>query len=84
MKSVAPQTTMRELHQLFAKGDFNGYPEVSEGKLLGIVSKFDFLNRFAFTRSSLIPRSNELMDETIDEGMTEDSLPLTPPPSCST
>ena len=35
------QTTMRELEALFEKHDFNSFPVVEEGKMLGIVSKID-------------------------------------------
>ena len=41
--TVTRQTTMRELEALFEKHDFNSFPVVEEGKMLGIVTKFDFL-----------------------------------------
>ena len=69
---------MRELHQLFAEDDFNGYPVVSDGKLLGVVSKFDFLNCFAFTPVSLIPRYNDLMDKTVADVMTREFVSASP------
>jgi len=47
--TVSRQTTMRELAALFEKHDFNAFPVVEDGKLLGIISKFDFLCAFAFT-----------------------------------
>jgi CBS domain-containing protein len=56
VKTASPEMTMRSLQELFAADDFNGYPVVRNGKLLGIVSKFNFLNCFAYTPSSLIPR----------------------------
>ena len=45
VKTVTRQTTMRELEALFEKHDFNSSPVLEEGKMLGIVSKFDFLSR---------------------------------------
>jgi CBS-domain-containing membrane protein len=36
--TVKRQTTMRELTALFEKYDFNAFPVVEEGKLLGIIS----------------------------------------------
>ncbi len=51
--TVKRQTTMRELAALFEKHDFNSFPVVEDGKLLGIISKFDFLHAFAFTTSNL-------------------------------
>jgi CBS domain-containing protein len=59
--TVNRQTTMRELAGLFEKHDFNAFPVVEEGKLLGIISKFDFLRAFAFTTSQVVPHYNELM-----------------------
>ena len=41
--TVTRQTIMRELEALFEKHDFNSFPVVEEGKMLGIVTKFDFL-----------------------------------------
>jgi CBS domain-containing protein len=41
--TVTRKTTMRELEALFDKHDFNSFPVVEEGKMLGIVTKFDFL-----------------------------------------
>jgi CBS domain-containing protein len=78
VKTVPPQITMRTLHRMFADDDFNGYPVVSEGKLLGVVSKFDFLNCFAFTPSSLIPRYDDLMDKTVADAMTREFVSVDP------
>lgn len=78
VKTVPPQTSMRTLHQMFAADDFNGYPVVSDGKLVGVVSKFDFLNCFAFTPSFLIPRYDELMDKTVAEVMTDEFVSVRP------
>ena len=69
--TVNRQTTMRELAALFEKHDFNAFPVVEEGKLVGMVSKFDFLRAFAFTTSQVIPHYNELMGRPAAEVMTE-------------
>jgi hypothetical protein len=52
--TVNRQTTMRELAVLFEKHDFNAFPVVEDGKLCGIISKFDFLHAFAFTTSQVV------------------------------
>ena len=59
--TVTRQTTMRELEALFEKHDFNSFPVVEEGKMLGIVTKFDFLRAFAFTTGQMVPHYDELM-----------------------
>ena len=69
VKTVTRQTTMRELEVLFEKHDFNGFPVVEEGKMLGIVTKFDFLRTFAFTAGQMIPHYDELMRRTVADVM---------------
>jgi len=76
--TVKRQTTMCELAALFEKHDFNAFPVVEEGKLLGIVSKFDFLRAFAFTTSQVIPHYNELMSRPAAEVMTEAVVDVDP------
>ena len=39
--TVTRETTSRELEALFEKHDFNSFPVVEDGKMLGIVTKFD-------------------------------------------
>jgi CBS domain-containing protein len=69
--TVNRQTTMGELAALFEKHDFNAFPVVEDGKLCGIISKFDFLHAFAFTTGQVVPHYNELMKRTTAEMMTE-------------
>ena len=69
--AVARQTTMRELEALFEKHDFNSFPVVEQGKMLGIVTKFDFLRAFAFTTAQMVPHYDELMGRPVGEMMTE-------------
>jgi len=76
--TVKRQTTMRELAVLFEKHDFNAFPVVEEGKLFGIVSKFDFLRAFAFTTSQVVPHYNELMSRPAAEVMTEAVVDVDP------
>ena len=69
--TVARQTTMRELEELFEKYDFNSFPVVEDKKMLGIVTKFDFLRAFAFTTGQMVPHYDELMRRPVAEVMTE-------------
>jgi CBS domain-containing protein len=50
--TVTREVTLRDLEALFEKHDFNSFPVMEQGKLLGIVTKFDFLKAFAFTTGS--------------------------------
>jgi CBS domain-containing protein len=69
--SVTRQTTMRDLAVLFETHDFNAFPVVEDGKLCGIISKFDFLRTFGFTTSQVVPHYNELMGRSAAEVMNE-------------
>jgi CBS-domain-containing membrane protein len=69
-KAVAPETTAGDLLRLFATDDLDAYPVVSNGKLVGIVSKADALKAFALTPASILPHYDDMMGTTVDEIMT--------------
>ena len=69
--TVTRRTTTRELEALFEQHDFNSFPVVEEGKMLGIVTKFDFLRAFAFTTGQMVPHYDDLMRRPVGEMMTE-------------
>ena len=69
--TVTRRTTMRELGALIEKRDFNSFPVVEQGKMVGIVTKFDFLRAFAFTTGQMVPHYDALMQRPVGEMMTE-------------
>jgi CBS domain-containing protein len=71
VRTVERKVTMRELEGLFAEYDFNAFPVVEEGRVLGIVTKFDFIRAFAFTTDQMVPHFDELMSRTVADVMTE-------------
>ncbi len=71
VRTVKRAVTMRELEALFEEHDFNAFPVVEAGRVLGIVTKFDFLRAFAFTTHQIVPHFDELMNLTVAEVMTE-------------
>jgi len=81
--TVERQTTIRQLGALFEQHDFNAFPVVENGRILGLVTKFDFLRTFAFTSSQMAPRYDDLMSRQVEDVMTEaivhvdPTLPLT-------
>jgi CBS domain-containing protein len=81
--TVERQTTIRQLGALFEQHDFNALPVMEDGKILGLVSKFDFLHTFAFTSSQMVPQYDDLMSRRVADVMTETlvhvepTLPLT-------
>jgi CBS domain-containing protein len=55
VQTVTRKVTLRDLEALFEKHDFNAFPVMEAGKMLGIVTKFDFLQAFAFYQSNCAP-----------------------------
>jgi CBS domain-containing protein len=69
--TVTPQVTLRDLKALFDKHDFNSFPVVDGGKMVGIVTKFDFLRAFVLTTSQMVPHYGDLMKRPVQQIMTE-------------
>jgi CBS domain-containing protein len=76
--TVTREVTLRDLEALFEKHDFNSFPVMEQGKLLGIVTKFDFLKAFAFTTGQMVPHYDELMKRPVEEMMTEAVMHVEP------
>ena len=76
--TIPRERTMSEAEALFTQHDFNAFPVVEHGRLIGIVSKFDFLRAFAFTTGQMVPRYDELMKRRVDEAMTEAVISVEP------
>jgi CBS domain-containing protein len=71
VETMTRNVTLRELEVLFERHDFNAFPVLENGSVLGLVTKFDFLRAFAFTTSQVVPHYDELMRRTVGEVMTE-------------
>ena len=69
IKTVRSDTSLGELDLLFRKHDFNGLPVVENGRMIGLVAKFEFLKAFVFTTTQLVPHYNELMRRSVREVM---------------
>jgi CBS domain-containing protein len=76
--TVERQTTIGQIGALFEKHDFIAFPVIEDGKLLGLVTKFDFLRTFAFTSSQTVPHYDDLMSHWVEEVMTEAIVQLDP------
>ncbi len=74
VKTVTRGVTMRELQGWFERDDFNAYPVEENAHVLGLVTKFDFLNCFAFTPSRMVPRYDDLMKRTVAAVMTSEFI----------
>ena len=74
VKTVARGLTMHELGDLFARDDFNSYPVEEHARIVGIVSKFDYLSNFIFTPAHMVPRYDDLMKRTVADVMISDFI----------
>jgi len=72
--TVARGLTLRELGEHFEREDFNTYPVVESGQVVGLVSKFDHLACFVFTPARMMPRYDDLMKRTVADIMTSDFI----------
>jgi CBS domain-containing protein len=73
-KTVSRTASLRELGDLFEKDDFNAYPVEEEVRIVGLVTKFDFLACFVFSLAYMIPRYDDLMKRTVAEIMTPEFI----------
>ncbi|WP_213770538.1 CBS domain-containing protein [Bradyrhizobium sp. dw_78] len=70
VKCVAPETTVGDLHRLFAVDEFDAYPVLRDDVVVGLVSKFDAMKPFAFTPDCILPHYDDLVGTTVDEIMS--------------
>jgi CBS domain-containing protein len=73
-KTVTRDRTVRDLSEMFERDDFNSYPVVEDGQVVGIVTKFDLLKNFIFTQSQMIPPYEQLMNRTVGDVMTSEFI----------
>ena len=69
-RTVAPELPLYELEKLFEEFDYNAFPVVSDGQLVGFVTKFDFLKAFAFSPTQIVPHYDEIMQTKVADVMT--------------
>lgn len=70
VRSVAPEATVADLYRLFASDDFEAYPVVEDGKVVGIVSRLDVLKPFALPQDRVLPDYKDGMNTTVDKVMS--------------
>lgn len=76
--SLNPDSSLREAGELFDRFDFNSMPVLEGGKLIGIISKFDFMRAFAFTEEHPLPDYDALMKRPLREFMREELVTTAP------
>jgi CBS-domain-containing membrane protein len=78
VRSVIAETTVADLYRLFAADDFDAYPVVRDGIVVGIVSKLDALKPFAFTEDQLLPHYKDGMATIVGEIMSTEVVAVDP------
>jgi CBS domain-containing protein len=78
VSTVARSLSLRELGDMIKRDDFNTYPVVEDGEVLGVVTKFDVLKCFAFAPSQMVPRYGDLMKRTVGDVMVSDFIYVRP------
>jgi CBS domain-containing protein len=76
--TVGPETTLAQVEALFEEHDYDCLPVCDgQGDLLGVVTKLDFLRAFAFTRDTMIPRYEDIMQRPAECAMTAEPITVT-------
>ena len=78
VRTVARNLSLRDLEALFTMHDYNAFPVVEGGTMLGLVTKFDFIRAFAFTTQQMVPHFDALMNRTVGETMTVNPISVEP------
>ena len=72
VKTVTADMTLRDVEALFERYDFNAFPVMEGEKIVGLLTKFDFLKAFIFTTRHPVPHYEDLMMRTVGDVMTKD------------
>jgi CBS domain-containing protein len=82
--AITEQTPLKEVGRIFQENDFNGLPVLNDdGRLIGMVTKLDFLKAFVFTDKVKVPPYDAIMERsagrimTTDLRFTDPEMPLT-------
>lgn len=75
---VGPHTRLEEAEGLFERHDFNMLPVVEGRRLVGVLTKLDFLKAFSFGKDRVLPHYREILHQKVESVMARD--PVTVPP----
>jgi len=73
--TVRPDATLARVEAVFEEHDYECLPVCDpDGRLLGVVTKLDFLKAFAFTPETMVPRYGDIMARTAREVMCDEPI----------
>lgn len=76
--TVTRETTLEELRRLWEKYDYNVFPVVEKGEILGVVTKLDFLKIFAYDPERLIPDLKSIFAKNAGDIMSRGIISVLP------
>jgi CBS domain-containing protein len=71
IQSLSPAATLADLGRLIEQFDYNTFPVLEGDRLVGVVTKFDFMRAFIFTVQHPIPDYPSLMNLQIGKIMNK-------------
>ena len=75
---VGRHTPLEEAERLFERHDFNMLPVVDGSRLVGVLTKLDFLKAFSFGENRLLPHYREILRQEVGSVMTPNPATVTP------
>ncbi|MHC1680502.1 MAG: HPP family protein [Methanomassiliicoccales archaeon] len=76
--SIAPKTDLRTLKEMFERYDFNSFPVLDNGKMVGIVSKLDLLKAFSSGLNVSLGRALKLYSKDASDIMRTATIFVSP------
>ena len=73
---VSRHTPLEEAERLFSRHDFNMLPVVEGPRLVGVLTKLDFLKAFSFGKDRLLPHYREILSQEVESVMTSDPITM--------
>src|SRR3990170_4531479 len=68
--TVTKDTNLKELKKLFNEYDYNVFPVIENGKIIGVVTKLNFLKIFSFDPERLIPDLKSIYAKNAEDIMS--------------
>ena len=76
--TVKRDTTLIQLRELWKRYDYNVFPVVEKGVILGVVTKLDFLKIFSFDPDRLVPDLKSVFAKNAGDIMSRGIISVSP------
>lgn len=76
--TVKRDTTLIQLRELWKRYDYNVFPVVENGVILGVVTKLDFLKIFSFDPDRLVPDLKSIFAKNAGDIMSRKIISVSP------